>query len=251
MKEGKIKVSVIMAAYNAEQWIEKSLHSVEQQTLKEIEIIVINDCSSDLTLKLIRKEQKKDNRIRIINLETNVGVARARNVGIKESVGEFLAFLDSDDIWNENKLSIQTEFMTENNCDFSYCDYYLIDKHEKIVGVRKIRENKITKEDLQSGNKIGLLTVMISKKVAKKMCFPEIHHEDYAYWIEITQNGYVAEKCSQMILASYRQHKSLTSNKLRSMRWTWLIFRNFENQTVVRSSISFCKYVIMVFFRRN
>lgn len=240
-------VSVIMPAYNSEQWISKSLKSVLNQTLKEIEIIVVDDCSTDLTTGIVENVKKNDDRIILIEQDKNSGVANARNLGIEKAEGQYIAFLDADDCWEKDKLKVQVDYMEANNCEFSYCDYFLINDENNIIGQRVISNKRLAHRELLYGNKIGLLTVMLSKEVAKKINFPDIHHEDYACWLAITRSGVVAQKCSTELLAYYRKYSnSLTANKLQSAVWTWNIFRKSEKANIIKSFIYFTRYIFMV-----
>ena len=115
-----------MPAYNAENYIEKSIQSVLNQTYKDFELIVINDKSTDNTMNIVNDFIRKDQRIKVIDLKENQGVAQARNHGIVASTGRFIAFLDSDDLWHSEKLNTQIRFMLENDCAFSYTAYEII-----------------------------------------------------------------------------------------------------------------------------
>ncbi|MGJ0535819.1 glycosyltransferase family 2 protein, partial [Enterococcus faecium] len=105
------KVSIVMPAYNASRFITESVNSVQNQTYNNWEIIIVNDASTDDTQYRLESMAKKDNRIKIINLEKNMGAAYARNIAIKNTRGEFIAFLDSDDTWYPKKLERQLKFM--------------------------------------------------------------------------------------------------------------------------------------------
>lgn len=245
-------VSVIMPAYNSEHWISRSLNSVLNQTLKKIEIVVIDDCSSDSTTNIVKDIEKTDSRITLIELERNSGVANARNIGIDRANGQYVAFLDADDCWAKDKLKVQTDYMRAHDCDFSYCDYFLINDENTIIGQRVVSNKELVHKDLLYGNKIGLLTVMLSKEVAKRINFPNMHHEDYACWLAITRSGVVAQKCSTKLLAYYRKYdNSLTANKLQSALWTWNIFRKFEKANIIKSLIYFTGYIFMGLFNKR
>lgn len=121
-------VSIIMPSYNTEKYIFESIESVIAQTYKNWELLIIDDCSEDLTIQIIQKYLKVYPNIFLIQLEKNSGAAVSRNKGIEKANGEYIAFLDSDDLWEENKLEIQINFMKENNCAFSFTEYMEIDE---------------------------------------------------------------------------------------------------------------------------
>ena len=120
-------VSVIMPAYNAEKYISKAIASVQQQTIENWELIVIDDCSGDGTAEVVAGFAQADSRIRFLKNEQNSGVARTRNRGIEVCTGEYVAFLDSDDIWHPEKLECQIKCLQENNGDLSYTSYSIVD----------------------------------------------------------------------------------------------------------------------------
>ena len=199
-------VSVVMPAYNAATYLPNTVQSVLEQSFKDLELLIVDDASSDHTFEVVEKLSATDSRITYIKLDENQGVANARNVGVQHSRGEYVAFLDSDDIWLPDKLKIQLTFMQQHQVDFSYCSYEVVDDHGTKIGERKISETKLDYHEMLKGNRIGLLTVMLSRKIAQKYPFPEINHEDYACWLSIARNGTVAYLASEQILGSIRLH---------------------------------------------
>ncbi|HGF7614101.1 TPA: glycosyltransferase family 2 protein, partial [Enterococcus faecium] len=125
------KVSIVMPAYNASRFITESVNSVQNQTYNNWEIIIVNDASTDDTQYRLESMAKKDNRIKIINLEKNMGAAYARNIAIKNTRGEFIAFLDSDDTWYPKKLERQLKFMERTESKFSCTFYNKIDENSE------------------------------------------------------------------------------------------------------------------------
>ena len=119
-------VSIIMPAYNAEKCIKKSIDSVLSQTLENIELIVIDDCSKDCTLEVVSELAKEDARICVYKNEQNMGVAGTRNRGLNLCKGKYVEFLDSDDIWYEYKVEIQLEYMIMQEADLSYTSYAIV-----------------------------------------------------------------------------------------------------------------------------
>ena len=119
-------VSVVMPVYNSEKYIKESIESVLGQTYINYELIIVNDASTDSSMKIVEELSKTSNKIRIVHLLYNQGVSAARNIGIKNAVGEYIAFIDSDDIWLENKLEEQLDFMISNNLKFSFTAYEIL-----------------------------------------------------------------------------------------------------------------------------
>jgi len=239
-------VSIIMPMYNAGKFLSKSIESVLEQTYQNWELLLIDDGSKDDSIDIALAFMEKDSRIFLLKNEQNMGIAKTRNKGIEASKGQYIAFLDSDDIWLPDKLKIQLTFMQQHQVDFSYCSYEVVDDHGTKIGERKISETKLDYHEMLKGNRIGLLTVMLSRKIAQKYPFPEINHEDYACWLSIARNGTVAYLASEQILAKYRKHQtSLSANKIQAAQWTWTIYRRHEHLGLFKSFYYFLHYSLM------
>ncbi|OON97917.1 MAG: hypothetical protein ATN32_05130 [Candidatus Epulonipiscium fishelsonii] len=139
------KVSIIVPVYNVAPYLDKSIRSILNQSLKDIEIILINDGSTDNSLDICKKYAKKDQRIRLIN-KSNGGVSSARNIGLDISTGNYIGFVDPDDWIDKDMYSIMYEKITEHNCDICLCDYYITDGTRKYK-IKNSLYKKIYKQD--------------------------------------------------------------------------------------------------------
>ena len=237
-------VSIITPAYNSENTIEETINSVMSQTYRSWEMIIVDDCSIDETVGIIRKFSENDERIILIELQVNNGVANARNIAIRKAKGRYIAFLDSDDLWTPDKLLRQIDFMREKGCYFSYTAYEIID-----VDGRKL--NKVVSASLQQEyrkllkqNTIGCLTVMLDMKEIDNIEMPSIKHEDFALWLTILNRNYVAYGLNE-ILAKYRKlGDSLSFNKLKTVGWVWRIYRENQKIGLVRSFMYLVQFVV-------
>lgn len=239
-----ILVSIIMPAYNAGRYIEESIQSVIHQTFKSWELIIIDDCSTDNTIQLVQQYVQRDRRIKLYRFKQNSGVALARNKGIALANGRYIAFLDSDDIWLPKKLTRQIEFMIEKQAAITYTQYrqftHSVLEYGNIIDVSE----KLNYEQLLKGNVIGCLTVMIDRKIIPDICMPVKRHEDYITWLNLLRNGNCAYGLKED-LARYRKSvNSLSGNKLKSMKWTWNVYRKSQNLSIVKASYYFCHYVL-------
>lgn len=226
-------VSIIMPAYNAERFIKESIESVINQKYKNWELLIINDFSNDSTQNIIENYCMKDKRIKLLEQKENKGVVEARNRGIKESKGKYIAFLDSDDLWEKNKLEIQIKYMREKKRFMTYTGYSYISEEGNFMKEITIPRS-LSYEQALKGNQIGCLTVVIDKKIGD-FEMPHIKHEDYATWLNILKNGITAYGIDQS-LARYRKvSNSLSSNKLKTICWTWNIFIKTQNLGVLKS----------------
>lgn len=235
-------VSIITPMYNAEKTIENTIESVFAQTYSKWELLVIDDRSTDQSVNKVVPYTKKDSRVRILQMPENSGVTSARNCGIKNARGRYMAFLDSDDWWEPEKLEMQLQLIKEKKAGLVYSSYFRVDESgkKKIVQVPEYMDY----EHLLKSNQIACLTVLIDKEKTGSFEMEEIRHEDYAAWLNLARNGVDMYGVNKP-LASYRvMAGSLSGNKFRSALWTWKIYRKHEKLGFFVSLKSFYYYVI-------
>ena len=237
--------SVIMPAYNCEKYIAEAIESVIKQTYKNWELIIVNDASTDDTEKIIKSYQEKDKRIKLISLTENQGVANARNTALKNVTGRYIAFLDSDDYWEKEKLQEQITYMNNRKIAFSYHDYKLlntVNNKEKLIKVPL----KLNYNELLKGNTTGsCLTVCIDRKIVDKIYFPDEKHEDYICWLNTLKNYCIEGYGLNKTLGTYRiGKKSISSNKLQSAVWNWHVYRKSQNISVLKTIYYMCFYIV-------
>ena len=245
------KVSVITPAYNAERFIEDTIKSVLEQTYENLEMIIVDDCSTDNTEKIIKKYMKLDNRIIYKKLEGNSGAAVVRNAAIEMATGRYIAFLDSDDLWDENKLEKQISFMEENKIGFSFTGYRTMEEdgvltHKEISVPKEIDYNGLLKNTI-----IGCLTVIIDKEKVGEFRMPLIRAgQDTATWLSILKKGHKAYSLGES-LATYRLVKgSISSNKFKALKRTWNLYVNIEKLGLIKSTYYFINYALNAIIKR-
>lgn len=224
-------VSIIIPVYNSEKYIEQTIDTVIKQTYKNWELILVDDCSTDKSEIIIKKFQKKFNNINYYKQQSNQGPAVARNVGIDIAKGRFICFLDSDDLWDNNKLEIQIEFMKNKKCAFSYHSYEFANENCIPSGKRVIAKDILTYKDALKNNIISTITVMFDTNIIDKelLKMPNIKYvEDTATWWKILRNGYVAYGIPTIFSYYRRINNSNSSNKLRTQKPLWYLYRNVE-----------------------
>lgn len=229
-------VSIITPAYNCEQFISKTIESVLSQTYPHWEMIVVNDCSSDTTGQIAQKYASYDKRIKYIKLEYNSGAAVARNVAMSMAKGQYIAFLDSDDLWLPDKLSTQIKFMQDNNYKFSCTDYEQIDESGNPLGkIIKCRE-KADYNRVLLDCPIGNSTVMYDVSQLGKFEIPDIRkRNDDALWLKMLKKEKYIYGLSQ-VLTQYRIRKdSISANKLKLVKYHWTLYRKIEKLNIIRS----------------
>ncbi|HAE61860.1 MAG: teichuronic acid biosynthesis glycosyltransferase TuaG [Thermosediminibacterales bacterium] len=225
-------VSVIVPTYNSCETISVTLQSVLGQTLEDWECIVVDDCSIDNTVSVV-KSFMGDRRLRFFSLPTNSGVAVARNKGIKESKGRFIAFLDSDDEWYPAKLERHIEFMLTTKSFFSFTSYEVVrqlrGKTERIIKAPRV----LTYKKELCFNHICTSTVIYDSHVIGKVFMPNMRkRQDYATWLYILRNFGKGYGLREVLTRYYKQPNSLSSNKADLVKYNWELYRKHEKLNV-------------------
>lgn len=226
-------VSIIMPAYNCASTISISIQSVLAQSYENWELLIVDDGSTDHLQDIINKYA--DTRIHYFRQPANLGVAQARNRGMQEAKGRFIAFLDSDDAWSPVKLEIQISYMLKNQFAFTYTWYQQF--HDDLDHLGRVVQTKpwVDYRRLLCGNDIGCLTVVIDRSKIKDIIMPQERHQDYITWLNILKQGGKAYSIPK-VLAYYRESDhSLTGNKFKSLLWTWDVYRKSQRLSFIKS----------------
>lgn len=210
-------VSVIIPTYNSEKYIDETLNSVLAQTYREFEIIIIDDCSKDNTWEIIKEYEKKYNNIVCLKQERNKGVAEARNRGINKATGRYIAFLDSDDLWDKEKLEKQIKLLKNTKEAVTCTKIRMInEKGEKLNNKCPMIE-KISFNFLLRNTIIATSSVMIDREKIEKIKFPDRRStEDYSLWLNLLKKHDIIGSLEE--LTFYRKtSNSLSSNKFKEI----------------------------------
>lgn len=244
-------VSIIVPVYNAASYIKKTIETVEEQTYTDWELILVDDCSKDNSAEIIEEciaarrkaagehsaisqntDQKAvdstDNRIRLVRQPHNAGAAEARNRGIDEAKGRFIAFLDADDVWRSDKLEKQLQFMQKHDATFVFTAYEFGDENAIPTGKRVRVPKRLTYKEALSRTIIFTSTVLIdTEKIDKALIhMPSIGSEDTATWWQILKTGVTAYGLDQPLAVYRRPATSLSSNKGKAVERIWNLYRN-------------------------
>lgn len=208
-------VSVIMPSWNTSNFIAESIQSVIDQTYENWELIIVDDCSTDNTDEVVARFT--DKRIRYFKNEKNSGAALSRNRGLREARGEWIAFLDSDDLWSPKKLEYQISFMNEHGYTLSYTEYEKIDEESKPLQIYVTGPEKVNKHKMYNYDYIGQLTMMYSAKEFGLIQIKDIKkNNDYAIRLQLYKKS---DTCAYLLkenLAKYRVRKvSISHDKFR------------------------------------
>ena len=205
-------VSVIIPFYRKHEYIYETIDSILNQTYQNFEILIIHDDPLDDKIDDILNLKKKDQRIKVISNQKNIGAGLSRNKGISESTGVYVAFLDSDDLWAKEKLEVQINFMENNKYDFSHTSYSVINNNKKILSARSAKK-EILFDDLIKSCDIGLSTVIVKKKILLKNSFPSLTtKEDYVLWLNLSNQGVKIFGLDQCLVFWRKTGNSLSSN---------------------------------------
>jgi len=236
------KISIILPNYNSQKTLKDTVKSVIEQTYQNWEIIIIDD-SSNTETKNILSEYEKDKRFIIKYLNKNKGTAFCRNLALRSCVGEYVAFLDSDDIWSKEKLEKQINFMNENNYSFTYTYYstFKSQNNKKIINIIK-PPSSFNFDSFTKDTSISTSTMIVKKHFAKKFKFTNTQIcEDYFYKCLLLKEIKFAH-CLKEFLTLYKiRNHSLQSKKLRNLYWIWKINQNYNKFNLLRNFVSlFC-----------
>ena len=246
-------VSIVVPVYNAANYIEKTIEMVCEQTYKDWELILVDDASRDNSVQVIEDYIKKQGkRIRLIRKKVNQGAAEARNTGIDNSSGRYIAFLDADDVWMPDKLEKQIAFMERYDAAFSFHAYEFGDENANPTGKIVHVPLKLKYKQALSRTIIFTTTVMFdTEKIDMEIIhMPNVPSEDTATWWRILKSGYEAYGLNENLAIYRRPAKSLSSNKLEAIARIWFLYRNIANLSVAKSLFYFGGWAVRATLRR-
>jgi len=233
-KKEKTKIDIILPNYNSSKFISKTIKSILRQTYKNWKLIIVDDFSNEETKNILKKISKKKN-IKVFYLNKNRGAGFCRNFAIKKSNSPYLAFIDSDDMWEKDKLKKQINFMKNNNFLFSYTDYKTFgEKNRKVNNPSKLDYN-----DFLRNTSIATSTMMIKRNIIGNIKFTDTKIcEDFFFKCSLLKKiGHAY--CLDEYLTNYRiRRNSLQSNNLRNIYWIWKINKNYNKLNIFNNFIS-------------
>ena len=230
-------VSIITPNFNSEAFISQTILSVLNQTYKNWEMLIVDDLSTDKSIEIIKTFIDKDSRIKLHLLKENSGAAIARNKAISLANGDYIAFLDSDDLWLPKKLEHQLNFMFHNRYALTYTSYEIINENGVLINKTINCKSKLDYNRMLYSNEIGCLTAIYDKNLLGKIYMPEIRkRQDYGLWLNILKSEKFAYGLSET-LAQYRDRsKSISNNKIEMLKWNWNLYKNVENLSYFRAT---------------
>ena len=236
-------VSVIMPTYFSADFVRHTVDSVQKQSFKEWELVMVDDASTDGTVEILKELANSDPRIRVFFNEKNSGPAFTRNRAIQEARGRYIAFLDSDDEWLTNKLELQLKFMASGPYPLSYHSYEIYDESLK----NKLSEFKVqgsvSHADILRQCPISCCAAMYDTQMIGKRFMPNIiKRQDYGLFLDILRDGHRAYAMPEILLKVRIRSGSVSSNKWVAAQYQWRIYRGLEKMSLATASYHFVNY---------
>ena len=219
-------VSIIMAAYNAEKTIEQAINSVLNQTYTNFELLVVNDCSKDRTVELVKSIAAKDGRVHLISNVKNRGVSYTRMHGLEEAKGSWIAILDSDDAWAPEKLEKQIELQKKTNADLLFTGSAFMDSDGQPIDWYLHALAEVSYRQLLKQNVLSNSSALVRKELyAKNYAVGDKMHEDFAIWLKILKEGRKAYGVDEPLLIYRIAKSSKSGNKVKAAMMNWNTYR--------------------------
>jgi len=230
------KISIIMPVYNSLSFLKETIESVRSQTYKNWELIIIDDNSTDGSRDYLINNYKFEKKIKIFLNKKNYGPGYSRNKAIQKSTGNFLAFLDSDDLWTKTKLLEQIKFLIKKNLNLCHTNVLYIKKN--IFYKRRFRIPQILGyHNLLYNNYITTSSVIIRKTKYSNVKFNSCGYDDYACWLDLTKKNNKFLLLKKHLTIYRLRNCSVSSNKFRSLKWIFNIYYNINNISLLKSLI--------------
>lgn len=244
------QVSIIMPSYNTGRFISETIESVLAQSYSDWELIIVDDCSTDDTDEMIG-QYLTDERIRYIKNKNNSGAAVSRNRALREAKGKWIAFLDSDDLWEPDKLKKQIAFMENNGYHFSYTNYIEIDEESAPNGKSVTGPKRITKHGMYNYCWMGCLTVMYDAETVGLIQIEDIKkNNDYAMWLKVCKKA----NCFLLneTLARYRKRSGSISNHgyMKLIKWHYKLHREVEKMNAFLAAVNTIRNLGFGFYKK-
>lgn len=228
-------VSVIMPTYNASSFIGEAIRSVINQTYRDWELIIVDDCSTDNTAEVVSSFVENDSRIQLIKSDIHSGgyPSIPRNKGIESAKGRYIAFLDADDIWEPDKLDSQIAFF-DGKTPIVFSNYQVISKNGENITTIQV-PLRVTYDMLLKLNYIACSSAVVDTECTGAFAFPVIHYEDYALWLSLLRNGGSAINTGKIGFCYRKRHDSVSAKKAKAVSRWWAIYRR-EGLSVAKAA---------------
>jgi len=246
-------ISIITPSFFSEKHIEECIKSVQGQTYDNWELIVIDGESKDLTVEIVRNFSQQDDRIRLISNPKDDGPAQARSLGLTHAKGEFIAFIDSDDLWLPTKLDDQVTFMIEHDHYFTFTSYKKMFTNQSVSKAVISGHNSNTFKQYLRRRGISNSTVMLRKECVSAevlLTVGKSHGEDTLWWLLIMRQGFDAIALQKPLTIYRMVDDSLSTKVMNNQRTVWHSYRNELNLSIAYAAYYYALYLVDVALRR-
>ena len=246
-------VSIITPTFNSQEFLEQTINSILDQSYKNWELILVDDASSDNTLQIINEYISHYNNIILLQNKSNQGAGVSRNKGILAAKGDYIAFLDADDLWKPNKLELQINYMLKNKLDVCFSSYDLIDEDGNKLNKRVNALEKLTYKKLLRSNYLGNLTGIYNCKTLGKIQSPKLRkRQDWLLWLAAIKKSGKPAVGIQESLAFYRVRKnSISSNKIDLIKYNFQVYYKGLGFSLLKSAGYFILFLFEQFFIKS
>lgn len=237
-------VSIIVPAYRVAKLVDDTINSVLAQTYKNWEMLIVDDCSPDNTIEVVRRAAENDSRVRLIESVANGGPAKARNAAIQQAKGRWIAFLDSDDVWLPSKLEDSIEFAKSKGACLVFTGFRRMSFEGGAIGHYVSVPERLTYRQLLGNTAIATSTVLIDRALAGDIVMRSVFYDDFVCWLELLKKGHVAWGLNKDLMRYRVVANSVSRNKKRSAKEVWKTYRQIENLGMLLSVWYFLNYAI-------
>lgn len=243
-------ISIITPTYNCGRYIGETIESVLNQSYQNWEMIIVDDCSVDNTKEVVEEYVEQDKRIKYYLLEVNSGAAVARTKAMELASGEYMAFLDSDDLWMPDKLERQISFMKINDYNFTCTAYEQINENGNLLNKIIKTKSKTDYNGVLLSCPVGNSTVMYNVKKLGKFVVPNIRkRNDDALWLQILKKEKYINGMPDVLMKYRVRANSISSNKVKLVKYHWKLYREIEHLSILRSSFHIIFWVFLKIFK--
>lgn len=247
-----MKVSIITPVYKAIDFIDETILSVVNQTYKDWELIIIDDCSGDGTFEYIKERYDHEPRIRVFSTPKNSGAGIARNLGLDSATSDLIAFLDADDIWDKNKLSIQVDFMLSRNIPISHTSYSFINEGGSKISGNITASDCIDLVKYLKSTEIGMSTSMINKSIVGDFSISSIRNrQDTKLWINLLSRGFNSYGIDEQLVSYRIRNGQISKNKFKMLLITFVVYRNVSVLPLTHRYFYFMCYIFNAIRKRT
>ena len=245
-------VSIITPSYNSEKYISETIQSVINQTYQNWELVIVDDASTDTTVKIIQEFIKQDNRIKLLQNKANKGAAFSRNRATKVAKGDYIAFLDADDLWIPKKLEKQINFMIKYDNAVCYSSYLHIDETGNPLKKRIVALPSLSYKKQLKNNYIGNLTGVYNARKLGKINAPNLRkRQDWAVWLEAIKRNKKPAIGLQEDLALYRVRKnSISAKKIGLVKYNYAFYNKHLGYSKIASGFYLLRFLWEYFLVR-